>query len=109
MSDAAIRSLAKRKPVVLLNRMVGEVASVVIDNVQAIKKATEHLIGLGHASICYLAGPGGLLGRRDALARAAGGGAGAGSARPADRPVPADDPRWRGRGRASGCSNRRRQ
>jgi len=43
--------------VVVLNRTVGEVASVVSDNVRAIKKATEHLIGLRHASICYLGGP----------------------------------------------------
>ncbi|HET9646713.1 MAG TPA: LacI family DNA-binding transcriptional regulator [Microlunatus sp.] len=57
MSDRLIRSLAKRKPVVVLNRTVGEVASVASDNVQAIKKAAEHLVGLGHRSICYLAGP----------------------------------------------------
>ena len=57
MTDAAIRSLAKRKPVVLLNRTLSEVSSVVIDNVHAIKKATEHLTGLGHRSICYIAGP----------------------------------------------------
>jgi LacI family transcriptional regulator len=57
MSDAAIRSLAKRKPVVLLNRTVTEVSSVVIDDVRAIKKAAEHLTALGHRSIGYLAGP----------------------------------------------------
>ena len=57
MSDGAIRSLARRKPVVVLNRTVGEVASVVSDNVHAIKKATEHLVGLEHRSICYLGGP----------------------------------------------------
>ena len=34
MSDAAIRSLAKRMPIVLLNRIVSEVASVVIDDVR---------------------------------------------------------------------------
>ncbi len=57
LPDQAIRTLAKRKSVVVLNRVVGEVASVVSDNVRAIKKATEHLVGLGHHSICYLAGP----------------------------------------------------
>ena len=57
MSDQVIRALAKRKSVVVLNRTVGEVASVVSDNVRAIKKATEHLTGLQHGSICYLAGP----------------------------------------------------
>ena len=57
MSDSAIRTLAKQKPVVLLNRTVGEVASVMSDNVQAIKQAAEHLIELGHTTIAYLAGP----------------------------------------------------
>ncbi len=57
MSDATIRSLAKRKPVVLLNRMVSEVPAVLTDQVHAIKKATEHLTELGHTSIAYLAGP----------------------------------------------------
>jgi DNA-binding LacI/PurR family transcriptional regulator len=57
MSNAAIRSFAKRTPTVLLNRIVSEVSSVVIDDVQAIKKATEHLAALGHTSISYLAGP----------------------------------------------------
>ncbi len=57
LSDTAIRALAKRKPVVVLNRTVGEVTSVVSDNVQAIKKATEHLTAFGHSSICYLSGP----------------------------------------------------
>jgi LacI family transcriptional regulator len=57
MSDTSIRALAKHKPVVVLNRTVGEVASVVSDNVTAIKKAAEHLIAFGHSRICYLAGP----------------------------------------------------
>ena len=57
MPDAAIRAVAKRKPLVLLNRTVSEVSSVVSDNVHAIKKASEHLIELGHTTICYLAGP----------------------------------------------------
>jgi DNA-binding LacI/PurR family transcriptional regulator len=57
LSDQQIRALAKRKSVVVLNRTVGGVPSIVSDNVRAIKKATEHLIGLRHASICYLAGP----------------------------------------------------
>lgn len=57
MGDQAIRNVAKRTPVVLLNRTVAEVSSIISDNVHAIKKATEHLVGLGHTSICYLAGP----------------------------------------------------
>jgi DNA-binding LacI/PurR family transcriptional regulator len=57
MPDAAIRAVAKREPLVLLNRMVSEVPSVVSDNVHAIKKASEHLTALGHSTISYLAGP----------------------------------------------------
>lgn len=57
LPDQAIRALAKRTSVVVLNRTVAEVASVASDNVRATKKATEHLIELRHASICYLAGP----------------------------------------------------
>lgn len=57
LSDHAIRAVAKRKPVVVLNRSVRSVTSVVSDNVRAIKKASEHLVELGHTSIAYLAGP----------------------------------------------------
>lgn len=57
MNDTAIRGLAKQRPVVLLNRSVSEVSSVLSDDVHAAKKATEHLVELGHSSICYLAGP----------------------------------------------------
>ena len=107
LPDQAIRSLAKRKPVVVLNRAVGEVASVVSDNVRAIKKATEHLVELGHTSICYLAGPEASYasamrwrGLKEAglelliQVRRLG-------------PVPADDPGWCRQRPNSGCSVRR--
>lgn len=57
LSDQEIRAVAKRKPVVVLNRSVRSVTSVVSDNVRAVKKAAEHLVELGHTSITYLAGP----------------------------------------------------
>jgi LacI family transcriptional regulator len=57
LSDRAIRTTAKTVPLVVLNRVVSDVASVTCDNVNAIKKAAEHLVGLGHREICYLAGP----------------------------------------------------
>lgn len=57
LTDQAIRATAKVVPLVLLNRDVRDVASVACDNVHAIKKAVEHLVGLGHRRICYLAGP----------------------------------------------------
>jgi DNA-binding LacI/PurR family transcriptional regulator len=57
MSDSAIRSVAKLKPLVLLNRAVSEVSSVGSDNVDAIMKAVQHLLELGHTHICHQAGP----------------------------------------------------
>ncbi len=57
MADNAIRALAKRKPTVVLNRMVGEVPSVATDNVKAVKQAAEHLGDRGHGTITYLSGP----------------------------------------------------
>jgi len=57
MSDAAIRSMAKQKPVIVMNRGVSGVASVVTDNERGVHQAVEHLHDLGHRSIAYLAGP----------------------------------------------------
>lgn len=57
LSDHAIRAAAKNVPLVLLNRDVRDVASVTCDHVHAVKKAVEHLVGLGHRRITYLAGP----------------------------------------------------
>jgi len=57
MSDNAIRAVAKRKPTVVLNRMVGQVPSVATDNVKAVKQAAEHLGDRGHDTITYLSGP----------------------------------------------------
>ena len=57
MSDSAIRATAQRKPLVLLNRVVTDVPSVVADNHHGMQQAVEHLVGLGHESITYLGGP----------------------------------------------------
>jgi LacI family transcriptional regulator, repressor for deo operon, udp, cdd, tsx, nupC, and nupG len=57
MSDSAIRMIAKQKPVVVLNRVVVDVPSVVPDNAGGIRRAVEHLSGLGHEQLTYLAGP----------------------------------------------------
>lgn len=57
MSDAAIRSMAKQKPVIVMNRGVSGVASVVTDNERGVRQAIEHLRDLGHRDIAYLAGP----------------------------------------------------
>ena len=57
LSDAAIRGVAKIAPLVVLNRIVDQVPSVASDNVRAVKRAVEHLVGYGHRSLSYLAGP----------------------------------------------------
>lgn len=57
LSDGEVRKAAKQRPTVLLNRRVDQVASVLSDNLRAVKRAAEHLGALGHTAITYLAGP----------------------------------------------------
>jgi LacI family transcriptional regulator len=57
MSDSAIRMIAKQKPVVVLNRTVVDVPSVVPDNADGMRRAVEHLSSLGHDAVVYVAGP----------------------------------------------------
>ncbi len=57
LSDAGIRMLAKQKPVVVVNRVLPDVPSVVSDNARGTRRAVEHLASLGHESITYVAGP----------------------------------------------------
>ena len=57
MTDASIRDAAKHRPLVVLNRVVGQIPSVASDNLDAMRKASEHLAGAGVREITYLAGP----------------------------------------------------
>lgn len=57
MSDSAIRTLAKQKATVVINRVVNGVSSVVPDNARGTRRAAEHLGMLGHTELTYLAGP----------------------------------------------------
>ena len=57
MSDQAIRMMAKQKPVIVLNRRLPEVPSILVDNARGVRRAVEHLTELGHDSITYVAGP----------------------------------------------------
>jgi LacI family transcriptional regulator, repressor for deo operon, udp, cdd, tsx, nupC, and nupG len=57
MSDSAIRVMAKQKPVVMLNRAIADVPSVVTDNPRGVRRAAEHLGERGHDHITYVAGP----------------------------------------------------
>lgn len=57
MSDSAIRMMAKQKPLIVLNRALPEVPSLLVDNPRGARRALEHLGELGHGSITYVAGP----------------------------------------------------
>ncbi len=57
MSDSAIRMTAKQRPMIVLNRAVADVPSLVTDNPHGIRQAAEHLAKLGHRVITYVAGP----------------------------------------------------
>ncbi|UFU04961.1 LacI family DNA-binding transcriptional regulator [Ruania halotolerans] len=57
MSDAAIRQVAKVEPLVVLNREVPGVPCVIVDFEPAMHRIAEHLAGLGHRQVTYVAGP----------------------------------------------------
>lgn len=57
MSDAGVRLIAKQLPTFLINRVVGGVPSLVVDQAAGMRKAVEHLAGLGHTQIGYAGGP----------------------------------------------------
>ena len=57
ISDSAVRQVAKLKPVVVVNRVVPGVPSVIVDTARGTFHTVEHLAELGHGSITYLAGP----------------------------------------------------
>ena len=57
ISDTHLRQLGKHVPVVVLNRDVQGMASIVTDNERGMRRAVEHLAELGHTHIWYVAGP----------------------------------------------------
>ncbi|MEO8222632.1 MAG: LacI family DNA-binding transcriptional regulator [Specibacter sp.] len=57
LSDAEIAELAARKPVVVINRNVAGVSSVVADTDAGVTEAVRHLVAMGHSSISYVACP----------------------------------------------------
>jgi LacI family transcriptional regulator len=57
MSDSAIRMTAKQRPMIVLNRAVADVLSLITDNPHGARRAAEHFAGLGHRTITYVAGP----------------------------------------------------
>lgn len=57
MSDAAIKMAAKQKPMVVLNRSIPEVPSLVTDNLSGARQVAGYLHRHGHRSVTYVAGP----------------------------------------------------
>jgi len=57
LTDERITTIASRKPLVLINRAVAEIVSVLPDVDSGVSQLLAHLIGLGHRSIGYLSGP----------------------------------------------------
>jgi DNA-binding LacI/PurR family transcriptional regulator len=57
LTDEQLRALGERSPVVLFNRRVEGLASLVTDSADGSRQIVEHLVALGHRSLAYLAGP----------------------------------------------------
>lgn len=57
LSDTELRTVAKNVPTVVLNRRVQGLHCIVPDMGSGIRLATEHLVGLGHRTVGYVAGP----------------------------------------------------
>ncbi|WP_426504673.1 LacI family DNA-binding transcriptional regulator [Dactylosporangium sp. McL0621] len=55
--DDELRSVCGDVPVVLLNRRVGQLPSIIFDNADGIRQALAHLAALGHRRLAYVAGP----------------------------------------------------
>jgi DNA-binding LacI/PurR family transcriptional regulator len=57
MSDDEVRSMVGETPVVMLNRRVGRIPSVIMDNVGGTKQIVAHLKALNHRRVGFVAGP----------------------------------------------------
>jgi DNA-binding LacI/PurR family transcriptional regulator len=56
-TDDALRSIAHAVPVVVVNRQVDSLSSVVIDTPVGAAQAVDYLVSLGHRRIAYVRGP----------------------------------------------------
>ena len=57
LPDENLQQIAVQRPVVLMNRELAGLPSVVLDHVQGCHQIVEHLASLGHRDLVYLAGP----------------------------------------------------
>ena len=57
MANGAIEVLARDVPLVVVNRVVADLPTVVMDVANGARQAIDHLVGLGHRELLYLGGP----------------------------------------------------
>ena len=57
MANGAIEVLAREVPLVVVNRVVADLPTVVMDVANGARQAIDHLVGLGHRDLLYLGGP----------------------------------------------------
>lgn len=57
LSDELVQQLARHRPLVMLNRRITDVPSLVWDTASGMRQAVRHLAELGHREIAYLSGP----------------------------------------------------
>ncbi|QGK70467.1 LacI family DNA-binding transcriptional regulator [Allosaccharopolyspora coralli] len=57
LSDEVIHTLTHHRALVMVNRTVEGVPSLVVDTAEGMRKAVRHLAALGHRRIAYLSGP----------------------------------------------------
>jgi DNA-binding LacI/PurR family transcriptional regulator len=57
MGDSELRSITKDLRLVMINRRVGRLGSVNVDNADGMRQALTHLTALGHRAIGYVGGP----------------------------------------------------
>ncbi|MER6987642.1 LacI family DNA-binding transcriptional regulator [Saccharopolyspora hirsuta] len=57
LSDDVIRQIAQHRPLVIVNREIDGIPSLVVDTAAGMRKAVRHLAAIGHRRIAYLSGP----------------------------------------------------
>ena len=57
MPDSTLQMMARQRPMIVLNRHLVGVPSVVTDNARGMRRAVEHLGELGHEQLTYVSGP----------------------------------------------------
>ena len=68
VSDERLVRVSRRVPIVIINREVEGVPSVVVDTPTALVEALQYLVSLGHTKIAYAVGPN-RRGQQDAMER----------------------------------------